>query len=396
MDVKKISQEVLDEVISWRRELHRIPEVGQFLPNTSAYVCKKLDEMEIAYRKGVGLESAIVATIEGTKKGAGKTIALRADMDALPVKEETGLPFASENENMHACGHDAHTAILLGTIKVLNSIKNEFSGKIVFLFQPAEEISAGAKPMVDAGCLDGVDAVVGIHVGNISAEAAPGTALFSKGSMMACLDKWSMTVNGLGSHGAYPHNSRDPVVMAGHIIASVQEIISRELDPVDPGVITIGILKGGTGYNVIPGSVYLEGTARAVKQKTREYIAKRIGEVADSMAKAFRGSVDYDYYFGAPPVVNDEAFTLEAVESAKKAIGEENVKFIENPVMGGEDFSYYLEKVPGTFIFLSNPLEIEGTIYPHHNCRFAIDEQYFDRGIAIFVQTTLDFLNRNK
>ena len=390
--MQELIKNVMDEVINWRRDLHQIPEIGNDLPQTSAYVCKQLDEMGVSYTKGVGIEHAIVATIEGTKEGQGKTLALRADMDALPVKEETGLPFASTNGNMHGCGHDAHTAVLLGAIKVLNQMKDQFSGKVVFLFQPGEELSAGAEPMVKAGCLDGVDGIIGIHVGNISSESVPGKAYFKTGSLMACLDKWTMTIKGVGSHGAYPHQGVDPVVMQAQIITALQEVISRELNPVDPGVITVGIVNGGSQYNVIPGSVYLEGTARSVKKETREYIAKRIGEIAEGVAKSFRGSIDYDYTFGAPPVVNDTDFTLNTMESAKKALGEENVAMLENPVMGGEDFSYYLEKVPGTFIFLANPLEIDGVCYAHHNSRFALDEQYFDRGVAIFVQSALDFL----
>lgn len=383
----------MDNVITWRRDLHQIPEIGIELPQTSEYVCKQLDNMGVIYQKGVGIEHAIVATIEGAKKGEGKTLALRADMDALPIVEETGLPFESKNGKMHGCGHDAHTAILLGTIKVLNQMRDKFSGKVVFLFQPGEEISAGAEPMVKAGCLEGVDGIIGIHVGNISSEGTPGVAYFKMGSLMACLDKWSMTVKGLGSHGAYPQNSHDPIVMQAHIITAIQEIISRELNPVDPGVVTVGIVNGGSTYNVIPGSVYLEGTARAVNQKTREYISKRIGEIAESIAKAFRGSIDYNYTFGAPPVVNNDEFTAKVLESSKKALGEENVQLMTNPVMGGEDFAYYLEKVPGTFIFLSTPLDVNGVYYPHHNSKFAIDEQYFERGIAIFVQSALDFLN---
>ncbi|MGD9569555.1 MAG: M20 family metallopeptidase [Sedimentibacter sp.] len=390
--MQELIKNVMDEVVIWRRDLHQIPEIGNDIPKTSAYVAEQLEKMGISYIKGVGIEHAIVATIQGTKEGQGKTLALRADMDALPVVEETGLPFASKNGNMHACGHDAHTASLLGTAKVLNQIKDQFSGKIVLLFQPGEEVSAGAEPMVKAGCLDGVDGIIGIHVGNISSDGVPGNAYFKFGSMMACLDKWNMTINGVGSHGAYPHGSHDPVVMQAHIITAVQEIISRELNPVDPGVVTVGIVKGGSAYNVIPGSVYLEGTARAVNQKTREYISKRIGEIAESVAKAFRGTIDYNYIFGAPPVVNHNEFTQNVIGSAKRAIGEENVQIMDNPVMGGEDFAYYLEKVPGTFIFVSNPLAIDGTCFPHHNSRFALDEQYFDRCIKIFVQSALDFL----
>lgn len=389
----ELIKNVVNDTIKWRRDLHQIPEVGQELPKTSEYVCSQLDSMGIEYRKNVGLPSAIVATLEGTKSGGGKTIALRADMDGLPIAEETNLPFASKNGAMHACGHDAHTAILLGTIKVLNQMKDQFSGKVKFLFQPAEEISAGAQPMIEAGCLEGVDAIIGLHVGNISNSGAAGTAIFSKGSMMACLDRWTLKVNGVGAHGAYPHESHDTIVMAGHIISAIQEIISRELNPVDPGVITVGMVKGGTAYNIIPDCVYMEGTARAVKQDTREYISERIGSIAKNIANAFRGDVEYEYIFGAPPLVNDDEFTDKVIESAKKAIGEENILLMESPVMGGEDFAYYLEKVPGTFIFLSTPLAIDGVFYPHHNSKFAIDEQYFDRAIAIFVQSAIDFLN---
>lgn len=392
MNIQELTRDVLEDVIKWRRDLHQIPEIGRDLPRTSKYVTDILDELGISYTKGVGLDSAIVGVIEGGK-GEGKTIALRADMDALEIEEETGLPFASTNGNMHACGHDGHTSILLGTAKILNKMKDDFAGKVVLLFQPAEEISAGAEPMVKAGALEGVDAVMGLHIGNISTEGKPGTVLFNKGSMMACLDKWVLKIKGVGSHGAYPHNSCDPIVMAGKFINSVQTIISRELDPVDPGVITIGKINAGTAYNIIPGEVIIEGTARAVNQETREFIAKRIGEIAELTAKASRGSVEYDYTFGAPPVVNDEEFTEFAMESAKKVLGEDNVMHMKNPVMGGEDFSYYLEKVPGTFVFLSNPLEVDGRRYPHHNSKFDVDEKHFDKGILLFLKTTLDYLN---
>lgn len=391
MDVKKLAHGVSKEVIKWRRDLHRIPELGQHLPNTSKYVCEKLDGMGIEYKTGVGLESAIVAAIRGN--GEGKCIALRADMDGLPVKEETNLEFASTNGNMHACGHDAHTATLLGAVKVINELKGQFKGTVKFLFQPAEEISAGAKPMIEGGALEGVDAILGLHVGTIYPEIAGGDAVFSTDSMMACLDRFTMKVKGVGAHGAYPQNSVDPIVIAAHIITSLQDIISRELNPVDPGVITVGMVQGGSAYNVIPGEAYLEGTARAVNQQTREYIAKRIGEIGGSVAGGLRGSVEYKYFYGAPPLVNDEKFTLKVYESAKKAIGENKVHIINKPVMGGEDFAYYLEKVPGTFLFLSTPMAIDGVEYPNHNSKFAVNEKYLESGVAIFAQSVLDFLN---
>jgi amidohydrolase len=390
MNIIELTHEVSNDVINWRRDLHQIPETGQYLPNTFKYICNELDKMGISYETNIGLESAIVTIIKG--KGNGKCIALRADMDGLPVKEETGLPFASINGNMHACGHDAHMSILLGTIKVINEIKDKFNGTVKFLFQPAEEISGGAQPMIEGGALNGADAIIGLHVGHISDDVPSGNILLNTGSMMACLDRFTLKVKGIGSHGAYPHSSRDPIVISAHIITGLQEIISRELDPVDPGVITIGIVQGGSAYNIIPEEVFLEGTSRAVNSKTREYILKRIGEVSENIAKGFRGSVEYNYFQGAPPLVNDEKFTMKVYDSAKKAIGDDKVHLINKPVMGGEDFAYYLEKIPGTFIFLSNPLAVEGIEYPHHNPKFAINEEYFESGVEILVQASMDFL----
>lgn len=393
MDIKKLALDVSNDVIKWRRDLHQIPEVGINLPQTSRYICKVLNRLEISYKKGIGLDSAIVGVIEGGM-GPGKTLALRADMDALEIEEKTGLPFASTNKNMHACGHDAHMAILLGAAKILNEIKEEFAGKVVLLFQPAEEISAGAEPMIKDGALEGVDAIIGIHVGNISPNEKPGTIAFRKGPMMACLDRWTLKIRGTGAHGAYPHNGKDPIIMAGKFIGSVQTVISRELDPVEPGVITVGMVNAGTAYNIIPEEVYIEGTARAVRQETREFIAKRIGEIAELTAKISDGNVKYDYIYGAPPVTNDPEFTTFAIESATKVLGKENVVIMDNPVMGGEDFAYYLQEIPGTFAFLSNPLAIDGVIYPHHNSKFALDEGQFYKGVSVFVQTALDYFNQ--
>lgn len=392
-----MAEKVMADVIKWRRDLHKIPEVGMDLPMTSSYITNVLDEIGVSYKKGVGIEHGIMAAIEGTKAKADKdekikTIALRADMDALPIKEETGLEFESKNGNMHACGHDAHIAILLGAAKVLNSIKDQFSGKVVFLFQPGEEISQGAEPMIKAGCLEGVDGIFGIHLGNISPEGNEGMALFKPGPIMASMDKWTMTVNGVGSHGAYPHEGVDPIVISAYIIMGLQEIVSRELDPVDSGVITVGTIKGGVGFNIIPDSVYIEGTARAVKEDTRKYIANRIEEVGRNIAKGFRGHAEVEYTFGPPPVINDERFTYQIMESAKKAMGENNVTLINHPVMGGEDFAFYLREIPGTFAFLKTPLEIDGVFYPHHNSKFAIDEKHLRKGVSVFAQSALDFI----
>lgn len=394
MDITRLMDEVKDELIRWRRDLHQIPEQGNELPQTVAYVTGVLDSLGIEYKTNVGVNSSIVATITGTGAGNGKVIALRADMDALPVVEDTGLPFASTNGSMHACGHDGHTSILLATIKVLNSMKDQFGGTIKFLFQPGEEVSAGARPMVEGGVLKNpdVDCILGLHIGHLSDDSKPGTFSFRQGPMMASLDRFTLKVKGKGSHGAYPHQSKDTIVIASYIVTALQEIISREIEPAEPGVVTIGKFHAGTTYNVIPGEVEIEGTARAVTAETRAMLETRIGEVAESIAKAFRGSVEFKYFRGAPPLINDSEITAKAYESAKELFGEDRVLYMTKPVMGGEDFAEYLQEVPGTFIFFENPMAIDGVCYPHHNAKFAIDEDLLPSGVGLFVKAALDLL----
>lgn len=395
MDVLQLAKEVSQEVIKWRRDLHQIPEVGLQLPQTAKYVADRLEEMGIEYRENVGGISGIVGLIRGGQEG--KTIALRADMDALPVKEETGLDFASTNGNMHACGHDAHTAILLGAAKILSEHKDKLKGNVKLIFQPAEEGPGGAEPMLKDGAFETpkVDAVLGAHVGNIAPGIEKGEIYLNTGNMMACLDDFRITFKGIGSHGAYPHQGVDPVTMTSYAITSIQEILSRELEPTQPGVITVGTIHGGTAYNVIPGQVHVEGTARAVDQETREFIARRIGEIARNIANGFRGEVEYDYHFGYPPLENDKEFTEKFRASAEKVLPKEKVKMMEKPVMGGEDFAYYLGEVPGTFIFMSTPKEVDGKYYPHHNSKFDVDEDCLKTGVALFVQGAYDFFNEN-
>lgn len=382
------------DIINWRRELHRIPEVGFDLPNTVDFVKKRLEEMGIEYKVLVN-GSAVVGLIRGGQPG--KTIALRADMDALPIKEETGLPFASNNENMHACGHDAHTAILLGVAKVVNKYKDSLKGNVKLLFQPAEEGPGGAKPMIEEGALEDpkVDAVMGLHVGNISDELKPGSIGYSYGNLMACLDRFKIKVIGKGAHGAYPELSVDPVVIASQLVVNLQQIISREIPPSTPAVVTIGKIHGGTAYNIIPDAVELEGTVRAVDQKIREHIAMRMEEIARGTTSGMRAKCEYEYVFGYPPLINDEEFTKEFVKSAQKILIEDQIIEIKKPLMGGEDMAYFLNEVPGTFFFLCNPMEIDEEIHPHHNSKFALDEKYFKTGAAVLIQATIDWLENN-
>ncbi|WP_422486762.1 M20 metallopeptidase family protein [Gudongella sp. DL1XJH-153] len=387
------AKEVQGEVVKWRRTLHQIPEVGLELPETSAFIAKQLDEMGISYRKNVGV-SGIVGLIEGGSPG--KTIALRADMDGLPIKEETGLSFASTNGNMHACGHDAHSSILLGVAKVLNKEKENLKGNIKLIFQPAEEGPGGAKPMLDDGAFEDpkVDGVLGLHIGGLTGDSKDGEVLVSYGSMMACLDRFKMTIRGKGCHGAYPENGVDPISIASQVISNVQTIISRETSPTDPGVVTFGMIKGGSQYNIISDTVELEGTCRAVDQDVREFLAKRLEEISRSVAEGMRGSIEFDYTFGYPPLVNDEEVTRNFVESAKRIIPEDDIREMKKPVMGGEDMAYFINEVPGTYFFLSSHKPVDGELYPHHNSKFDINEDMLQRGVALISQAATDWLNR--
>lgn len=393
MDIINRSKEMGKEIINWRRDLHQIPEIGLELPKTSKYVADQLDKMGIEYKDKIGV-SGIVGLIKGGKPG--KTIALRADMDGLPIREETGLEFASQNGNMHACGHDAHAAILLGTAKILNENKENLKGNVKLIFQPAEEGPGGAKPMIEDGALENpkADAVMGMHVGSLTDSKEEGAIMVSTGEMMACLDRFSLKLIGSGCHGAYPETGVDPIAMAGYFISNVQSIISRELSPTDPAVITVGTINGGFAYNIIPDSVQLEGTVRAVNQEVREKIAKRIETFAKGISETMRGDYEYEYIFGYPPLVNNEKFTNRFIESANKIVGEEEIIVMKKPVMGGEDMAYFLNEVPGTFFFMNTPKAVDGQYYPHHNSKFDIEDNMLWRGTALLLQATIDFLER--
>ncbi len=385
--------EIQKDMIRWRRELHKIPELGLKLPKTVDYVTKVLkDELNLDYKLLVD-GSAIIALIEGEKPG--KTIGLRADMDGLPIVEETGLSFASNNGNMHACGHDGHAAMLLGAAKFLINNKDKFNGNVKLLFQPGEEGPGGAKPMIEEGALEKpkVDAVFGIHEGNVSDDLKPGNLAFKKGPMMAATDSLVITIKGRGSHGAYPQDSIDPIVIASELILSLQQIVSREIKPSEPAVISICMINSGTALNIIPEETKIGGTVRTTNKKTREFIAKRIKEISNGIALAKRAEIEVEHTFKYPALINDDEMTELAVNSAEK-LYPEDIRFMKDVKMGAEDMSYFLEEVPGCYAYLSNPKKIDGIIYPHHNPRFDVDESYFQNGAMLLAQVAIDFLNK--
>ena len=384
-------KDIQQELVTMRRDLHRIPEFGGDLPKTKAYVIQKLEEMGILYQENPD-DSGLTAVInEGVD---GKTIAFRADMDALKIQEENDLEFQSEHAGlMHACGHDAHMAMLLGTAKVLNNCKDQIPGRVKLIFQTDEENSRGAERSIAAGCLEGVDAIFGTHIGTLRGKEIPaGTVVSHPGSCMASFDKFVIKVKGYGCHGSTPEKGIDPINIAAHIIINLQSVIAREISAVKPAVLTVGHVAAGDTYNIIPSEVLIEGTTRAFEEEVRQHMAKRIGEIAEMTAKVFGGEVEYDMIWGAPPVINNAEMAALAAECAREVVGEEHViDHVSDPITVGEDFSYYANQVPAAFLFLSSSNPEKKTDAPHHNCRFDVDEDVLWIGPAVFVRVAEKF-----
>lgn len=391
MDPKKAAQELLADIIKWRRDLHKIPEIGFDLQKTSAYIRNRLDEMRIPCHQVA--ETGIVALIEGAEQGP--TIALRADMDALPIGEETGLPFASANSNMHACGHDAHMAILLGTAKILSGITSKLKGNIKLLFQPGEEGYGGAEEMIKAGCLESprVDMAFGLHVGQIFPEVTTGQIGICEGPILAAATAFTMKVRGKSTHGALPHLGVDPITTTSEIILALQKIVSREVDPLNPAVLTVGKIEGGEAFNIITSEVNLCGDFRTLYESDRLFISERMKEMSKAIAEANRAEAEVEILGGYPPTVNDAEATNIIIDAAAEIIGSDNIIHIKKPNMGTEDMSLYLEKVPGAFFVLGTGNPEKGITYPHHNSKFDLDEDVLWVGTAIFVKTILDRLS---
>ncbi len=400
MKIIEEAKKIEEEIIRWRRDLHKFPELGLDLPKTAHYVMEALNEMNIPYNNGIA-QSGIVALIEGKKneKGKKKTLGIRADMDGLPIKEKTGLSFSSDNNNMHACGHDGHTAILLGAAKLLKKHEKEFYGNVKLIFQPGEEGPGGAKPMIEEQALENprVDRMLGLHINTVIDEIPNGGIGIAKGPMMASADWFTLRIQGKGSHGAAPHAGVDPVTITAQVISALQTIVSRETKPMNANVITIGKINGGEAFNAIPDEIVMEGTVRTIEKKDQKFIRTRMEEMIHGICKGMRGDFHLEYTDGYPALVNDYDFTELIHRSAAKIIGDDKIHEIKKPVtMGGEDMAFFLEEVPGTYFFLGARDEGLEEQYPHHNARYIFDEGVLWKGSAIFVQSTLDYLNNPK
>ena len=376
--------EVEQEVVAWRRHIHANPELSFEEVETSRFVEETLRSFD-----GLELDrpapTAVVARLQGARPG--KVLALRADMDALPIQEETGLEFASTRPGvMHACGHDAHTAMLLGAAKLLAERRDAIAGEVRFVFQHAEEKPpGGARQLVDAGVMEGVDLVVGAHVASMKAVGKVGCR---PGPIAAAADTFSAEIRGRGGHAAAPHRVVDPIAVAAEVVVNLQHLVSRTVDPLRSAVVSVTRLHGGTADNIIPEAVEMGGTVRTFDKVVRGELEERMQRVFRGVTEAHGATYTLDYAEGYAALINDEA-AAGLVEAAAKAELGEDVIMEAEPIMGGEDFSAYLEKAPGAFFWVGAGHE---DAVPHHHPRFTIDEAAFRPGIAVFVRTALDYL----
>lgn len=384
-------EKYLENIIEIRRDIHANPEIGMEEVRTSALVKSELESLGFEVQDKVG-KMGVVGLLRG--KEPGKTILLRADMDCLPMDELTDLPFKSKVPGMmHACGHDVHTAILLGAAKVLSELKDQIKGNIKFAFQPAEEANptGGARYMIEDGVLENpkVDAAVGLHVWNLPL----GTVGIRTSTMMAQSDRIYLTVKGISSHASQPHNGVDAIVAAGHVITALQTVISRNVDPMESAVVTIGTIHGGSRYNVTCDKVVLEGTVRTFNPDISAIMPTRIKAIAENVAAALGAECDVEYVEGYSATVNDEALATKFIDYFKDTIGDENVIIPAQPASGGEDFSEFTKAVPSVFYWLGMESDINIGKTTVHNPNLIVDERCIPVGIKTMVAGALRFLN---
>ena len=390
MNVRDITKKYKDYIIEKRRYFHMNPEPSFNEYNTSKVIQEELIKIGIPFE--IFAKTGIIATIKG--KSSGKTVLLRADMDALEVCEKNNVSYKSQKEGlMHACGHDGHIAMLLGAAHVLNEIKNDISGEIKLFFQPAEEVAKGAKAVIEESKItDFIDAAFAIHlwqgipVGKISLES---------GARMAAADMFSIKVKGKSGHGSMPHETIDAVVVASAIVMNLQHLVSRNTNPLDTLVVTVGKLTAGTRYNIIAGEALLEGTIRSFSDEVWKKVPEQIERVVKNTAATYSAEAEIDLFRATPPLVNNQDISDILKISAEKLYGEEVViKYEKTP--GGEDFAYFTQAVPGALAFVGIRNDEKGINSPHHNETFDMDEEALEMGTNLYVQFAVDFLNSKK
>ena len=391
IDFKQIRLDIRNlqpQLVAWRRRLHQYPELGFEEFSTASFVTQKLMEWGIEHHTGIA-KTGIVAIIESNSPGP--TFAIRADMDALPIQEENEVSYRSQNDGkMHACGHDGHTAIALGTAYYLAHHRDEFKGTVKIIFQPAEEGPGGAKPMIEEGVLKNpdVEAIIGLHLWN---RLPLGTVGVRSGPLMAAVECFNCTIHGRGGHGAMPDQTVDSIVVASQIVNNLQTIIARNVNPLEAAVVTVGTLNAGTALNVIADSAKMSGTVRYFNPTLEDYIGKRIEEIIAGICQSYGASYELDYWQLYPPVINDGRLA-ELVESVAMEVVETPVGIVpECQTMGGEDMSFFLQKVPGCYFFLGAANPNKGLDFPHHHPRFDFDESVLSMGVEIFIRCVENF-----
>ena len=369
-DINEKLTDRYDEVVSWRRYMHQHPELSFKEAKTAEYIKEKLLSFGLEVKTNIG-GHGLIGILEGNQ--AGKTIALRADFDALPIPDEKEVPYKSQNPGvMHACGHDGHTAALLGTAEALSHFRQQLKGKVIFIFQPAEELPpGGAKFMIEDGVLDGVDYVFGAH---LDSQTPLGKITVGEGFQMAAVDKFAITIQGKGGHGARPHEAVDSIVIGSEIVSGLQKIVSRGVNPLQAAVVTIGVFHSGTAFNVIADKATIEGTVRTFDGDVRKQVEKQIYRIVGGITTAFGATFTIDYLNGYPALYNHPKETETVRNLLAEQFSEENIVEMQ-PTMGAEDFSYFLLEKPGTYFRVGSQNEDEATHYPHHHPKFDIDER---------------------
>lgn len=360
--------ELFDETVEIRRYLHMHPELSFKEYKTAAYIANYYEELGIPYTKNVG-GNGVIARLKGGKPG--KTVALRADFDALPIQDEKELAYKSTVENvMHACGHDGHTASLLTLAKALLEHQDQLQGTVVFLHQHAEELApGGAKPIIESGELDDIEAIFGSH---LWVTEPVGVLQTSKSTLMAGSDRFEIHIQGQGGHGAAPHETRDAIMAGTHLVTSLQQIVSRRLSPLDTAVLTVGTFQAGSAFNIIADKAHISGTVRYLKKRIQKHVLNEMKAIIEGIERSFHVKIDFNYQEGYPPLVNHPEEAEIILNLGKEVPGVREVQEVL-PVMGGEDFSYYLHDKPGAYFFTG--ANKEGNNYPHHHPKFDFDEE---------------------
>ena len=389
----EIDHEIIDDTIKLRRYFHQNPELGMEEYNTSAKIIEELENLGLTVKKNIA-NTGVMGFLEGEKPG--KTVLLRADMDALPIQDEKDVPYASKvSDKMHACGHDAHTAILLGVASVLAEKKDKLSGNVKFIFQPAEETIGGAEKMINQGVLNDLEEVDYALALHMDTSQPTGNISISMGVSNASSDMFSIVLKGKGTHGAKPESGIDVLLMAGQLINNIQGIVSRNIAPSETAVLTIGKIEGGQAANVIPEKIRLDGILRTLNQDTRNLILKKLEDHLEGLVKMHGGTYDLQVESGYPSLINDEHIAEIVKKKGEDLLGEDKIKICENPSMGVEDFAYFLQEVPGVMWYLGCGNKDKGAHYPGHNPKFDIDEDALEIGIKMQVALTMKLLNHN-